>query len=116
MLGPLPAYKRDIPRFSSDYWCRNFHATPSDYRSKRKLPGLTSLDGFGEPIYLGVEKHEVIGGFSDTMIGFQILTECLPNARVDDNFVSLVALALFDPKPLPDPFVVVDEMTYAQLQ
>jgi hypothetical protein len=30
--------------------------------------------------------------------------------------MSLVAFLFFDPKPMPDPFVVVDEMTNAQLQ
>ena len=52
-----------------------------------EFPGLTSLDGFGETICLGVEKHEVIGFFSNTMIGFQIFTECLPNALNECNRV-----------------------------
>lgn len=81
-----------------------------------ELPGLTSLDGCGVTICLGVEKYKVIGFFGNAMIGFQIFAECLPNAPIDDNFMSLVAFLLFDPKPLPDPFVVFDEMTNTQLQ
>ena len=72
-----------------------------------ELPGLTSLDGFGETICLGVEKHEVIWFFSNTMIGFQIFTECLSNALVDDNLMPLVAFLLLDPKALPDMSLVV---------
>lgn len=78
-----------------------------------QLPSLTSFDGFGVSIRLGVEKYEVFGVISNAMIGFQIFIECLPNALVDDNFMTLVAFLLFDPKPLPDPFVFVDEMANA---
>ena len=65
-----------------------------------ELPGLTSLDGFGVAIRLGVEKNEVFGILRNAMVSFQIPIDCLPNAPVDDNFMWLVAFLLFDPKPL----------------
>ena len=81
-----------------------------------EFPGLTSLDGFGVIICLSIEKYEVIGFFSNGMIGFQIFAEYILNALVDDNFMSLVSFLLFDPKPLSDPVLIVDEMTNSQLQ
>jgi hypothetical protein len=68
-----------------------------------ELPGLTSLDRFRVAIRLGVEKYEVFGVIGNALVGCQIFVERLADALIDDNFMALVALLLFDPKPLFDP-------------
>ena len=38
------------------------------------------------------------------------------DAGIDHNFVSLAPLAFFDPKPMLDPFLLIQEMMGFQLQ
>ena len=80
-----------------------------------ELPGLSSPDGFGKGVHLGVEEYKVLEVISNTRISYQVFFKRFSDALIDHHFMSFVAFLFVDPEA---PFVaslVIQKMTNPQL-
>jgi len=79
-----------------------------------KLPGLSSLDGLGIGVHLGVEENEVLEVINNTRIRCQIFFKRFSDALIDHHFMSFFSFLFLDPEAPLEASLVIQKMANPQ--
>ncbi|MGB5844939.1 MAG: hypothetical protein WBG94_10875, partial [Anaerolineales bacterium] len=81
-----------------------------------ELPGLSTLDGFGVDIHLGIEEDKVLRVLDNIRVSLQIFPQGFPDTIINIDLVPFSPLLLLDPKPSLWSAAFIDEMSDLKLQ